>query len=77
MRLPLRIGHLCLLGLTFAIPWITINLLFRMPNRMWWIFAGEFAAFGATLLALRALQRRARFERRAGESPGAAEQTSN
>lgn len=69
MRLPLRICYWCLLGFTFAIPWIIINLLFRMPNLMWWIFAVEFAGIAAISFAFRALQRCARFEKQAGESP--------
>jgi hypothetical protein len=65
MRPATRIGHLCVLGLIFAIPWIAINLWLRMPNRRWAIHAGELVAIAAAWLAFRALQRRARNESQA------------
>jgi hypothetical protein len=77
MRPATRVGYLCLLGLVFAIPWITINLLIRMPNRMWAIFAVAFLAWGAVWFATNALQRRARADSQSQDKPSPSEKSSN
>lgn len=69
MCLITRIRFWCLLGFVMAIPWITINLFVRMPNRMWAIFAGDFVALGIAWLAIEALQRRAQAESQAPDQP--------
>jgi thiol:disulfide interchange protein len=77
MRPTTRVAFLCLLGLVFAIPWITINLIVRMPNRKWTIYAVTIFAWGAVWLATGALQRRARADSQAQDKPSASEKTSN
>jgi hypothetical protein len=77
MRPLTRIIYLCDLGLVFALPWIFVNLLFRMPNLMWAIFV----AYGLALVALRiglwSLDRRARAESQECEPPHAPDSFSN
>jgi hypothetical protein len=72
-----RIGRWCLLGFVLAIPWISINLFVRMPNRTWVIFAGDFVALGIAWLAIGALQRRAQAESQAPDQPPPSDRFSN
>jgi hypothetical protein len=77
MRPLTRIIFLCDLGLVFALPWIFVNLLFRMPNLMWAIFAAYGLALAALRIGLWSLDRRARAESQEREPTKAQDLFSN